>query len=206
MARQAGRRGNPEALKNWREKKRQEEEEQALAGAIKEGEVELKGEFAGLFVALKQAQQKTDSKKALAVITEAFGRLNDKSLAEIVNTPIVKNIIEKVSTIGGDRLPPGSHIRDKEDRIIGRVPWTERDILDTYPMVNFMPVETLPVTFNGHTVQFYAMQEIKCPSIFVDIYKQHLEATRAQGELNAKALGDHFGPGNITIETGWKAQ
>jgi len=211
MARKTGgRKGNPEVLKNYRETKRREAEEQdeaSVAGAIKAGEVELTGDYAGLLVALRQAQQKRSSKEALAVITEAFGKLDDASLAEIANTPIVKNIIAKVSTIGEDRLPPGAYIRDKDDRVVGRVPWTERDILDAYPMVTFTPIETIPVTFQGHTIQFYAMQEIKCPSIFVDIYKQHLEATREQGDLNLKALGDHFGPGNVTVETGWsKAQ
>ena len=210
MARKAsGRKGNPEALKNYRETKRKEAEEQeeaSGAGAIKAGEVELTGDYAGLFVALKQAQQKHTSKETLAVITDALGNLSDESVAEIINTPIVKGIIEKASTTGPDRLPPGSHIRDKEDRIIGRVPWTTQDILDTYPMVNYTPPETIPVTFQGHTVQFYSMMEIRCPSIFVDIYKQHMEATREQGALNAKALGDNFGPGNITIETGWKPQ
>jgi hypothetical protein len=205
MARKVGRKGNPDALKNYRETKRREteEQEQATVTGTQVGDAELKGEFAGIFVALKQAQQKRTSKEALGLLTDAFSNLDDASVAEIINTPAIKAMIEKVSTIGEDRLPPGSYIRDKDDRVIGRVPWTERDILDAYPMVVFTPIETIPVTFQGHTIQFYAMQEIKCPSIFMDIYKQHLEETRHQGDLNLKALGDHFGPGNVTVETGW---
>ena len=207
MARKVGRKGNPEALKNYRETKRRESEEQeeaSVAGAIKVGEVELKGEFAGLLVALRQAQQKRTTKEAVALITEAFGKLDDASLSEIANTPIVRDILGKVSTIGEDRLPPGSYIVDKEGRVIGRVPWTVQDIKDTFPMVDCTPAETIPITFHGHSVQFTAFQEIRCPSIFVDIYKQHLQALREMDGLNVKALEDHFGPGKCKVEAGWR--
>jgi len=208
MARKVGgRRGNPEALKNYQETKRREKEEQGqatLAGAIKAGEVELTGDLAGLFVALKQAQQKRTTKEALALVTEAFGKLDDASLAEIVNTPIVKSILDKVSTTGEDRLPPGDYIRDNEGRVIGRVPWTTDDIRRVFPMVTFTPFETLPVTFQGYTVQLVAGEEITCPSIFHGIYQDHLRAIREAGELDRKALADHFGPANYNIEAGWR--
>ena len=142
----------------------------------------------------------------MALITEAFGKLDDASLSEIANTPMVKDILGKVSTIGEDRLPPGSYIQDKEGRVIGRVPWTVQDIKDTFPMVDFTPAETMPITFQGHSVQFTAMQEIRCPSIFVDIYKEHVQALREMPALNAKALEDQFGPGRYTIEAGWRKQ
>jgi hypothetical protein len=194
------RRGNPEALARMREKRQKEKEEQdetALAGAVKTGDIELSGDLAVLFTTLKQAQEATDTSKALESIQEAFGHLDSAALSKIVNTPIVQDIIGKLAIAGGGQNKPGSYVFDKEGRPIAKIPWTAQDILDQFEMVTFTPSETLPLTYNGHTINVVANEEVTAPSCFLMVWRHHLAAVKEQGALNQKGLEDHFGPMEI---------
>ena len=199
------RKGNPDALARHREAKQQaaaEQQEAALATAVKTGDVELSGDLAAVFVALTQAQKGKDTAAALEQIQDAFGNLDQKALSQIVNTPIVQDIIGKLGAANRGGRRPGDYIFDKEGRPFHKIPWTAQDVKDNYPMVKWTPAETMPITFNGHTIQVNAFEEIETPSIFCDIYKQHLEATRHQAEDNAEGLRQHFG-NEITVGVGW---
>jgi hypothetical protein len=202
------RKGNPDALARHREAKKQAEAEQqevALAGAVKTGDIELSGDLAVVFTALKQAQEATDTAKALEGVQEAFGRLDPAALAKIVSTPIVQDIIGKLAVAAGGENKPGSYIFDKEGRPIGKIPWTGQDILDQFPMVTWTPSETLPITYQSHTINVIANEEVTAPSCFKMVWDHHLKAVREQGALNLKGLEDHFGP-MVAVESGWKGK
>lgn len=209
LAEKKKRRGNAAALAHYREQKRAAEGNARddfahLAQTVTAPpEEELSDDLKAVFLTLKQANQQKNADAALEAIQASFAKLDPDTLSRVVNTPMVQEMIEKLAGAIRKHQEPGEAILDKDGRIIGMVPWREADILAKYPMVKWTPAETMPVIFNGHAIQVYAWQEIETPSIFFDIYKQHLEATRAQGEDNARALREHFGPG-ISLETGWK--
>src|SRR4030042_3824575 len=150
-----GRKGNPDALKAYRETKRQREEEQQTAAAtgVQMEDTELTGAFASLATALRQAQQERSADEAVKVISDAMTKLDDDALSRITSSPIVQALIEKAATKGTDPLPPRSYIRDNQGRVMAKGPWSAQDILDTYPMITFTPAHTIPVPFNGHTVK-----------------------------------------------------
>ncbi len=75
-----------------------------------------------------------------------------------------------------DKLVTKYQARDEESRQPGKVidgkkiPWTMKDMEARFPMVNFVPDETVPLTWNGVKVYAIAGIEIHAPKPFYDIW------------------------------------
>lgn len=206
--------GTGAALAEYRARKKAEQEGEAATtqaeadGALLLGEeeVKLEGDFASLFNALTTAQNEVNADAAVKTITTALGGLSDQALKVLLAQPAVQALVEKAAQKAGASLKPGELIKDEQGRVVGIVPWSEQNILDTFDMVTFTPSETIPVYWNGHCVQLYANDEITCPSIFKHIYDCHLQATRDQMASNIANAEEHFGPGHVTVGFGWGAR
>lgn len=201
------RRGNADSLRQYREQKAAEEAQvaQATEEGVEVNEIRLTGDMAGLLTVLQQAQQAQDADSALNQIKDALGKLDEKTLRQIVATPLVEELVGKLAAASDNPLRPGEYLYDNEGRVIKKIPWSAQDVKDNYPMVKWTPLETMVITFNGHSIQVYAMQEIETPCIFETIYKQHLEATQRIGAENEAAMRANFG-NDISIIVGWHPQ
>ena len=203
--------GNPDSLRRYRERVAAEKAaKEAGAGAVAGeptvalGEEELTGALAATFLALKDVQTSQKAEQALEKIQEAFTGLDEATIAKLVDSPIVAKLLEAAIVKAGHERVPGEYIRDNDGKVIMKVPWTQQDILDRYPMVTWTPSETIPITFGGHTIQVYADEPIRTPCIFETIFRQHREATKQQGAENIKALRDNFG-NDVSVAAGWGA-
>ncbi len=65
---------------------------------------------------------------------------------------------------------PGRHIGGE------KIAWKESDLLERWPVVAFVPSETLPISFNGIRYQMIAGRECHVPSVIVRQYNDRVKA------------------------------
>ena len=124
-----------------------------------------------------------DANEAMAVLDE---------LKEEVGQRVIEQPTERVPglTVGGTKTT-----------------WTYKDCEDKFPYVKFMAEETVPLTFQGVTVQAFAGFEMHVPECFKKIYDNHRKEARLAskdsykeaglrdlGPMVAGALSDDFAP------------
>ena len=106
---------------------------------------------------------------------------------------------EKVAVaaaVSGERQP-GTIISDHQGRKLGKVPWTMKEIERRFSLVEYTPVETLPVTWNGVSIQCFRGVSQLMPSCFRDILldrarrmnKSHDTIPTPYGDIKLGAMG-----------------
>jgi len=93
-------------------------------------------------------------------------------------------------------LKPGSHIVDDKGVKRGKVPWTLRKCEAVFGIVEYTPDETLPVTWNGISIQCLRGVSQLMPACHRDILlerKRRMQTTRrivvSTGEIERGAMG-----------------
>ncbi len=89
-------------------------------------------------------------------------------------TELAEVLAEEAKSVGEPRTP-GATVRG------GKVPWTRGDIERTFPMVTFMPEETVPVSWNGVRYQLLEGIEATVPSCIKGIYDDYRRRVRSIG-------------------------
>lgn len=77
-------------------------------------------------------------------------------------------------------LPPGT-VMDRGSGAPRKKRWTATDMIKAYPKEGwktFIPIRTCPVTVNGLRIYLQQGVEIRCPSIFYDVYWASVQADR----------------------------
>lgn len=122
-----------------------------------------------LFLGEKASTKAEEDRKALEAV-KVLGQLDPKKHADIFESPEVQTLIERVMEARAQStdVAPGSYIR--EGHIVTKRPWQWNDLAEgKVEWVDFMPTETIPVTFQGLTYYFKARQRVRCPKVFVDL-------------------------------------
>ena len=99
-----------------------------------------------------------------------------EEIKEGIKQLISEAVEEAVAEAAGPKSP--GQIEEAGELTARKVHWTFHDAEKLYPPVTFTPEETIPVTFNGLTVQLMADQPITVPSCFKGIYDEHRRLVR----------------------------
>ena len=62
-----------------------------------------------------------------------------------------------------------------------KVPWTKKDVEEIYPLVEFIPEETLKMVYQGLGYQLIADRVCKVPSIIRELYVEKRKKERELG-------------------------
>jgi len=100
----------------------------------------------------------------------------EQEIKEGIKQLISEAVEEAAEEAAGPKLP--GQIEDAGELVARKVHWTMHDAERLYPPVAFTPEETIPVTFNGLTIQLRADQPITVPSCFKGIYDEHRRLVR----------------------------
>ncbi len=166
--------------------KRAEIEEAVAASAET---VEEQDDMAAL---LQQAAQElsraaSDKEGRTARLKEVEATLSKIKLAdfpELADSPVVQAFVK---AMGFDDLTPGE-VRNRGTLAEREREWTWKD-LERFPRVKFIPNETVPITFNGLTIQVVADQEIEVPEPFYNIWQDYRKAKREARQHEQYLLG-----------------
>jgi len=104
----------------------------------------------------------------------------------------VKRAMKKITIPAEAREVAAELLRDAEIKVettpTGRVPgltigatkttYNYQDLVRMFPIVSFIPEETIPLTFQGVKVQAYVGIEMHVPKCFKDIYDNHRKEKR----------------------------
>ena len=94
---------------------------------------------------------------------------------------------EELNKIEAPNKSPGSHIFDNRGRKIGKQPWTMGEIEKVFSLIEYTPDETVPVTWNGVSIQCFAGVSQLMPTCFKDI----MEDRKRRMRLIGKSLKDY---------------
>ena len=88
----------------------------------------------------------------------------------------------KAYTLTTDKVP---------GMVIGgtKTTYTYQDLVRMFPIATFTPEETIPLTFQGVTVQAIAGYEMHVPECFKKIYENHRREARWAASNSAKEAG-----------------
>lgn len=132
--------------------------------------------------------------------TKPSKRKSSKELRKEALTPIeekIEEFVEETDTEAVSLLREYLAKHQKEqptERIPGRTvrgiktAWSYSDMVKRFPISSFVPEETIPLTWNGVTVQAYSGIEMHAPKPFYDLYREH---RKRLGE-GSKNLPDGF--------------
>lgn len=134
---------------------------------------------------LMAAAEDVDTREAKLHEVEAFlGKLTVKDFPDLAESPVVQSFVQM---LGGGDLQPGQTAR--RGTLAERTrDWTWRD-LDQFPKVMFTPRETIPLTWNGLSVQLVDDVEVTLPKPFHDIYQEHRRAIQQAARHEAYLMG-----------------
>ena len=93
--------------------------------------------------------------------------------AQVVVQELVEKVVQEKIDQEEERKP-GSIVRGQ------KVPWSWKDCEKVFPVVEFTPWTSQPVTWNGLTKYFIANQSQLMPSCFKDIYLESMRRQRRQ--------------------------
>ena len=96
----------------------------------------------------------------------------------------------EVKELAQEIIKAGEEIEKEEEK--GRVPgktikgykvgYTYADLCKIFPIVSFTPEETVPLTWNGVTVQALEGIEMHVPQCYKTLYDNHRQALRLAGK------------------------
>ena len=148
------------------------------------------GQLAGLF---QQASSRAAGReKAVNEALEILGRLDPAKHPEIADNEVVQNFIERVQSARAQSpdVRPGTVLGTGLTAF--KKPWMWADLnksINTpieevtrraqageiiFPWVEYVPIKTTPVIWNGLTVYFRARQRVKVCKVFVDTFEESL--------------------------------
>ncbi len=87
----------------------------------------------------------------------------------------VKQLVEDVVEETTSGRVPGKVVKGL------KTPWMAKDIEKVFPLCEFTPEETIPVTYNGVKYQLFAGVSMATPTIIRDIYLEHRRKMRRIG-------------------------
>lgn len=118
------------------------------------------------------------SRKAIVkrVVQRDLRRASNAEEAQEIVAELEKEVEAKVQEFKGKRIP---------GTIVGgtKVAYNYSDLVAMFPIVSFIPQETIPLTFQG--VQVYAISsvEMHVPKCFKDIYDRHVREKSRPNKL-----------------------
>ncbi len=110
----------------------------------------------------------------------------EQEVKEKVGELVQRQVDDKLAE---DNNRPGMPVKG-----VGKVPWTMKEIEKVFPVVEYVPDETMPVTWNGVKIQCFAGVSQLMPSCFRDVMENRKRKMRRVNE-NVRNLG-------ITIQSG----
>lgn len=138
-------------------------------------------------------------------------RTSIKEQKEKEHLSIREHVEETAKTIADDerallaKLQKRYKDEDVGERVPGKVVkgiktiWTYNDMCARFPIVDFIPDETLPIIWNGVKVQAISGIEMHVPKPFCDIYKQRM--ARLRQKINIPGVVVELGAGALPPET-----
>lgn len=149
-------------------------------------------QLAGLFS--QAAGQKADRDQAINQAMDILGRLDPRKYPDIADNPSVIDFVDRVQTARAQQqgARPGSYIGNPNSIAGKKVPWTWNDLNKSidwtpeqvaeanargeiaFPWVEYRPMHTRTIIWNGLRVFFKARQLVKVCKVFVDTYENAL--------------------------------
>lgn len=107
--------------------------------------------------------QAIEDRQPVGVAVQAIAeKIEDDELA------LLKKLKEKYKDQDEGARVPGKVVRGI------KTAWTYKDMCEKFPIVDFVPRETIKVTWNGVMVQLYAGVEFHVPKPIYDLYNRRL--------------------------------
>lgn len=130
---------------------------------------------------MSPGKKKTTREKRVDQLRPAGERIKElaNELAEADAQLLKEYLLKHVEEEMGPRVP-GKVVKGQ------KTIWTYGDMVERFPIVSFVPDETIPLTWNGVKVQAYSGIEMHVPKPFYDIYRQH----KSEQMKSAKSLPD----------------
>ena len=120
-------------------------------------------------------------------------RVKTPSGAKEVLDELLEEVKVKVDSEVKGRVPGLTHGSSKTT-------YTYQDLVAMFPIASFTPEETVPLTFQGITVQAFGGIEMHVPSCFKTIYDQHRKELRRIKETLREAGIQDLGAGGLPPE------
>ena len=105
-------------------------------------------------------------------IQRELKRATNVKEAQDIISELSAEVEKKVEEFTGKRIP-GMTVGGS------KVSYQWSDLMDMFPVVSFIPEETIPLTFQGVMVQALAGIEMHVPKCFKDIYDRHVRERRS---------------------------
>ena len=116
---------------------------------------------------------------------ERVKRRVKKALKRTVSPEVAQDILEELADTAEDSLidEEGALVR-MPGKVVGgtKTTWTYQDLVKMFPIVTFLPDETILLTFNGVSVQAIANLEMHVPKCFLDIFQRHKRELQSSGK------------------------
>lgn len=147
--------------------------------------------------AMRDAAGAEEAQRAAEGVIDALGGLTDEQLKMALGQQAIQELIARAGEAGGDGLKPGSEMRDRNGRLIGKRPWTARQLMEHYggeeAMVEWVPPKSGPVSINGIMIYVQAGVPVTTPPAFRDIMTESYQADLNQRQTSEKIMRQHFG-------------
>jgi len=126
----------------------------------------------------------------MSVRSERIKRRVKRSLKQVPKEELQK-VVEEVIDEADSELdeivfPKGAQPGDVINGF--KVGWTESELNKRFPIVKFIPEETIPITWNGIRYQCFAQVEMHVPEPVKEIYDRH-RREQARATVNLEADG-----------------
>lgn len=152
---------------------------------------------------LKSAKASKSADDALEKIKGALASLDKDALDAILGNEDFSNIVAELAMKSQRSGKPGEPMFDGQGRQIGKIPYTYEYLCETFPMVEWTPMRTCPISYNGVLIHVWAGETVKTPACFRDIYMDsELQTAKALGQ-QAKILASAGGSDGSSVSVGW---
>ena len=101
-------------------------------------------------------------------------RKKKEQIRQEAQDAIAQLVDEAIEETTGERVP-GKIVKGL------KTPWTAKDIERVFPLCEFTPEETIPVTYQGVKYQLFSGVSMVTPTIIRDIYLEHRRKMRRVG-------------------------
>lgn len=176
-----------------------EEQELPVAGAAGVRPGEASGGLEAAFDMLRTAEREDDGERQVQLVADALGELSGEQRARLLASPAVQDLIDKAARRGvAAGLKPGSEIKDRHGRLVGKVPWTPESMRAHYEaqgheMVEWTPHRDQFVSINGIGVFVRAGVPVTTPPAFRDVHEESYQADLSARKTHEKIMAHHFG-------------
>lgn len=154
-----------------------------------------------VLIEIQQAQAKKDSAETLRTIGDLLERLTPTDRETLLGTPSVQNLVESARQKAAKEGKPGSTICDSKGRVLERVEWTYDALKEEFGEVEWTPMQTRWLTWNGIQVWVQQGVPIKTPPQFRDLAMEAWQKEVNANDEYAAIMLKNFGR-DSTIMTG----